>query len=477
MSSDKKKWLVLTVIVIKMVMDGLDMSMLNIALPTISASLVVTTGSVVWAVSVYTITASATVLFFGRLGDIIGKTRFYLIGIAIYALSTFFGGIADSLGLLVVARIIQGLGASCTMANSQGIIAMVFPKEQRGMALGIYGGAVSLGSLAGPTLGGIIVTYMNWQYIFLLKIPIIVIALLMGLKFFPKDDSAKREKLDYPGAFLYMIAIVPFLYSLQVGFEAGYASVQFISGIVVSVIAFTVFIITQRRTSVPLLDLGIFKNPIYSVSVFTAFVLYFTNSFRNIVVPFYLQGVLGTPPDVAGLYMSIAPIVIILVTPISGYLTDRIGGERLAIAGQVINLVGLLLMSTLGKDSRAIVLVMYFCVANFGTAIFQAPNNTLIMSNLPNDKLGIGGSVSMGTRNIGMSLGVALTTAVLYGGMSRYLGYPVTGYISGAGQDDAFMFGMRNAYYITSAICVAGIVASIVRIRMLAVMREKQPVD
>ena len=477
MGFDRKKWLVLTVIVIKMIMDGLDMSMLNIALPTISTSLGVTTGAVVWTVSVYTITASATVLFFGRLGDIIGKTRFYLIGIAIYAVSTLFGGMANSLGMLVVARIIQGLGASCTMANSQGIIAMVFPQEQRGMAMGIYGGAVAIGTLAGPTLGGVIVAFMDWHYIFLLKIPIVVIALLLGVRFFPKDETAEKEKLDYPGAFMYMIAIVPLLYSLQVGFEAGYASVQFISGIVISAIAMTVFILRQRRTPSPLLDLSILKNPIYTVSIFTGFVLYFSNSFRNIVVPFYLQGILGISPHIAGLYMSIAPIVILLITPISGYLTDRMGGERLAIVGQIINLAGLLLMSTLGKESRAMVLVAYFCIANIGTAIFNAPNNTLIMSNLPQNKLGIGGSVSMGTRNIGMSLGVALTTAILYGGMSKYLGYPVTGYLSGAGQDDAFIFGMRNAYYTTSIVCVAGIAASIVRIKMLAGTRANQVIE
>ena len=467
MGSDKRKWMILTVIVIKMIIDGLDMSMLNIALPTISASLGVTSGAVVWAVSAYTITVSAAVLFFGRLGDLIGKARFYLIGIAIYAFSTLFGGMANSLGLLVVARVVQGLGASCTMANSQGIITMVFPKEQRGRALGIYGSAVSIGSVAGPTLGGLIVAYANWQYIFLLKVPIAIIALALGLKFFPKDDPNKKEKVDYPGALLYAIAIVPLLYSLQVGLTAGYLSIPFLSGISVASIAIVAFILTQRKKAEPLLDLSIFKNPVYSVGLFTTFVVYFTNMFRNIIIPFYMQGVLGMPPDIAGLYMSISPIVIIMVTPVSGILTDRLGGERLAIAGQAINLAGLALMSTLGKDSQAALMVLYLCIVSLGTALFHAPNNTLIMSNLPMNRLGIGGAAAMAVRNIGMSLGVAATTAILYGGMSKYLGYSVIDYTGGGAQDDAFVFGMRLAYCAAILLCVFGIAASIFRAKKI----------
>lgn len=462
--SDQGKWLVLVVIVIKMIMDGLDGSMLNIALPTISGSLGVASGSIVWVVSAYSITTATTVLFFGRFGDIIGKTRFYLIGIAIYASSTLISGMAGSLTTLIVARVIQAIGASCTMANSQGIITMVFPQEQRGRALGIYGGAISLGTLAGPTLGGLIVAYMDWHYIFLLKVPIAVLALVLGLKYFPKDAPERREKMDYPGALLYAAAIVPLLYSMQEGYALGYTSAIILSGIALSVLSFTAFFITQRKKRMPLLDLGIFRNSVYSVSIFAAFILSFTNSFRGIIVPFYMQGVLNIPPAIAGLYMSISPIIVLLVTPVSGFLTDRVGGEKLAIIGQLINCAGMYMMTTLTKDSRVITMIFYFCVINFGSALFQAPNNTLIMSSVPRDKLGVGGSASMSIRNFGSSIGIAFTTAILYGGMSKYLGIPVTGYVKGSGQEDAFMYGMHNAFLIASLICMIGIIASVYRI-------------
>jgi EmrB/QacA subfamily drug resistance transporter len=459
--TDKRKWMVLAVIVIKMIMDGLDGSMLSIALPSISESLSVSTGAIVWAVSAYSITTSTAVLFFGRLGDMVGKTRFYIIGIAIYALSTLVSGMANSLPMLVAARVVQAIGASCTMANSQGLITMVFPEHQRGRALGIYGGAMSLGALAGPTLGGFIVAYMDWQYIFWTKLPFAFLAFVLGLKFFPKDVPAKDQKMDYPGALLYAVAIVPLLTSLQQGYAAGYTSMVTISGIGISVISFTAFFTLQRKKTMPLLDLSIYKNRLYSIGVLTAFILSFLHSFQSIIIPFYMQGVLGTPANIAGMYMSISPVITVLITPVSGMLSDKVGGEKLGFVGQGIILTGMILMATLTKNSQVFTMVIYFSIINFGFALFQAPNNAQIMSNVAKDKLGIGGSASFAVRNIGSSIGVALTTGILYGGMSKHLGYHVTGYVRDSGMDDAFMYGMRNTFIVSCAFCLVGVVVSI----------------
>jgi len=462
--AEKRKWLVLTVIVIKMIMDGLDGSMLNIALPSISANLGVTSSAIIWIVSSYSIATATTVLFFGRFGDIIGKSKFYLIGIAIYASSTLISGFANSLAVLVVARVIQGIGASCTMANSQGIITMVFPPHQRGRALGIYGGAISIGTLAGPTLGGIIVANMDWRYIFLLKVPIAALACILGLKFFPKETPSEKEKMDYPGAILFIVALVPLLYSLQEGYSRGYTSLTILSWIALSVVSFTAFFIIQRKKEMPLLDLSIFKNSRYSINLFTAFVLSFMMGFQGIIIPFYMQGVLNTPPDVAGMYMSVMPIIVLLVTPISGILSDKVGGEKLSVLGQGIIFIGLILMSTLTKDSTVLTMIIYLSVMSLGTSLFQAPNNATIMSSLPPDKLGIGGSAAMSIRNTGGSMSIALTTVILYGGMSSVLGYRVTGYIKESGMEEAFMYGMRNNFIFGAVLCSCSIIISIMNL-------------
>ena len=463
-NTDNRKWLVLTVIVIKMVIDGLDASMLNIALPSIGRSLGATSSAVVWSVSIYAMIAATTTLFFGRLGDMIGKTKLYLIGIVIYLISTIFSGTANSLPMFIVSRAIQAVGAACTMANSQGIIIMTFPEHQRGRALGFYGAAISIGTLAGPTLGGLIVAYMSWRFIFLLKIPIALLAVFLGYILFPKDVPERKEKMDYPGAFLFVVALIPLLYSLQEGYSVGFTHVSILLCLALSIIAFIVFFIVQHRKTMPLLDLKLFKNPIYSIGISTAAIMQFSNASRNIIIPYYMQGVLGIPVEIAGLYMSISPILVLIVAPVSGYFSDKIGSEKLALVGQIINFAGVALMMTLSKESPVMTLIAFFCIASFGSALFTAPNNSQIMSNVPRDKLGIGGSANMCIRNVGISAGLAFATAALYGGMSRYLGYNVVDYVKGAGMDDAFIYGMRSAYLISSLVCVSGIIASATRL-------------
>jgi EmrB/QacA subfamily drug resistance transporter len=438
--------------------------MLNIALPSIGKSMEVSAGSVIWIVSVYSITTAVTVLFFGRLGDIIGKTKFYLIGISIYMVSTFLSGAAQSFPMLVTSRVIQAIGAGCTMANSQGIITMAFPEQQRGTALGLYGGAISIGMLAGPTLGGIIVTYLNWRYIFLLKLPFAIVALTLGLRFFPKEVPIQKEKMDYIGSLLFVAALAPLLYALQQGSSGGFGQTPILIALTVSVVSFLAFFILQRKKTMPLLDFGLFKNLYYSVGVLNLFILAFTNSFRNIIFPYYMQGVLNMPANVSGLYMSIAPVVTLLISPVSGYLSDRFGGEKLSIIGQVIHGIGMLLTATLPQHSPTGMLVLFFCSVSLGSALFSSPNNALIMSNVPREKLGIGGSASTAFRNTGNSVGVAFTTAVLYGGMSSYLGYPVTDYVKNSGMDEAFVLSMRDAHIAASILCALGVAASLIRL-------------
>lgn len=458
------KWLILSVIILKVLMDGLDGSMLNIALPSIGRDLGVASGSIVWIVSVYSIMTAVTVLFFGRLGDIVGKTRFYLIGIAIYAFSTLFSGLARSFPMLVAARAIQAIGAGCTMANSQGIITMTFPEKQRGTALGLYGGAISIGSLAGPTLGGLIVASMNWRYIFLLKLPLAAAALILGLKFFPRDVPKNKEKMDYAGAGFFVTALAPLLYALQQGSSAGFGSLPVLLSLIVSAVSFAVFFLLQSRRTMPLLDLKLFKDPYYSIGVLNLFILAFTNAFRNILFPYYMQGVLGMGAERSGLFMSIAPIITLAISPISGFVSDRIGGEKLSLAGQLIHCVGMALTATLTQLSGVGMMALFFCVVSFGSAIFSSPNNSLIMSSVPRDKLGIGGSASTAIRNTGTSVGVAFATLALYGGMSRYLGYTVTDYVKGSGMDGAFVLSMRDAHLMAAGLCALGCAASVLRL-------------
>ena len=193
-------------------------------------------------------------------------------------------------------------------------------------------------------------------------------------------------------------------------------------------------------------------------------------SVNTVITPFYMQGVLNTPIGIAGMYMSISPAIVFLITLICGYINDRIGGEKLSIIGQVCTCAGLFQMTILAKGSSVITLVLFICIVNFGSSLFQAPNYAFIMSNIPPEKFGIGGSVNMGVRHIGLSLSIALSTSILYGGISKVLGYRVTGYERERGMEDAFMSRMRNTYILLAVLCAISIAISI----LMVITKNKQ---
>ena len=218
-SINKHSWVILIIIVMVVFMSTLDSSIVNVALPVMAKSLNVTSAGIQLVVTSYLIIISATILVFGRLGDITSKTKIFKFGIALFTLGSLFCGVTSSLFVLVLARVIQAIGAAATMANSQGIITAVFPANERGKALGITGTFVALGALVGPPLGGFIVDATSWEYIFLINVPIGIITLFYSFKILPKRNEKAKGKLDILGAVLFMFAIVPLFIALGKGQE------------------------------------------------------------------------------------------------------------------------------------------------------------------------------------------------------------------------------------------------------------------
>ena len=207
------RWAILIAVVLVTFMATLDSSIVNVALPVMSDALGATSSAIAWVVSAYLIAISATILVFGKLGDIWGQIRIFQIGLVIFTVGSLLCGVNDSFGGLLLARVVQAVGAGGTMANSQGIITRTFPTEGRGRALGINGAFVALGALAGPPLGGFIVSVATWEYLFWINIPIGIVVFLIGLKIFPKPRKRSRKiKLDIPGALLFCRCDHPVFY-------------------------------------------------------------------------------------------------------------------------------------------------------------------------------------------------------------------------------------------------------------------------
>lgn len=459
----KKKWLILFNVALVTFICCVDSSSVNVALPIMAKALGVGMASIEWVVTINLLVIICFILVFGRLGDIKGKDLVFKWGIGIFLVGSLICCSSQNFTMLIIGRMVEGFGASATMANSQGIIAQVFPSTERGRALGISGSCVALGTMLGPAVGGIIITHFSWNMIFMLNVPLALISLLLSFKLIPKMAGKNEAKLDIKGSLLFMVFITTVYMGvkfLQGGNEAHLWSVvafgmAFIMGII--------FMRTEKNMAEPMLELSLFKNKLFSVSVFCAFLSFFALSCNNFIQPFYLQKVLGISPAMTGMILMVYPIFMSIIAPCSGYLSDKIGSEMLGFIGLATSSTGLLVLSFLSVDSTLVHFMLGVALMAVGTGLFQSPNTSLIMSTVPKDKLGVAGSINGLVRNLGMIFGISLSTMLLYNLMSMQLGFPVTDYIDGRG--DVFVYGMRWVYRFASAICFVGVILTGLRWR------------
>lgn len=450
----QRRWLILFTVVLTVFMACLDGSIVNVALPVMARKLSVKMSSIQWVVTSYLIIISATILIFGRLADIKGKTYIFQFGIVLFTLGSMICGFSDTLPVLILSRIIQAVGAAGTMATSQGIITQVFPDHERGRALGISGASVALGTLVGPPLGGVIVSVLSWKYIFLINLPIGILTWILSKKTFPRTFHTRDEKLDVQGAVLLALGIVLVSGSLIFGQNFGFTHPLILLGFIIAAICITVFILVERVVKMPLLQLDIFKNSLFSISIFCGFISFVAISSPTIIQPFYIQYVLKLSPSTTGLFMMVYPLVLVIAAPISGYISDKIGSEILTFIGLCLTGAGLLLMTTLNEHSTLLTMIIFGVVMSIGNGLFQSPNNSLVMSSIPRNRLGIAGSINALVRNLGMVFGISLSTMLLYNRMSYKIGYHVTNYIPG--RDDVFVYAMRYVFIMAGAVSVLG---------------------
>ena len=459
----RNKWSVLIIVVLSTFMSTLDSSIVNVALPRMADSLGVTTASIQFVATSYLIVISGTVLIFGKLGDMFGKTTMFTLGVIVFTIGSLLCGLSHSYWFLIMARAIQAIGAAGTMANNQGIVTEVFPVQERGKALGLLGTAVALGSLVGPGLGGMIVGVLSWEYIFTINVPIGILAVIGAFCLLPKTKTKAKGRMDLYGALLFIVTIVSLFGALSEGLNLGFGHPLILTGFFLAAICFVIFLAVEKKRKDPMIQLDIFKNGLFSLSIFCGFISFVAMFCNNIILPFYLQDVMEFSPQKAGLIMMAYPLILMVVAPVSGHLSDKIGSEILTFIGLVFTSVGLFSMSFLNENSAVITMVSLIGIMSVGMGLFQSPNNSLIMSTVSRDKLGVAGSINALVRNVGMVCGIALATTLLYGMMSSRLGYRVTDYIPG--RNDAFLYGMNIVYITASAICMLGAVLTFFRLK------------
>lgn len=452
--ASQKKGLTLFVVVAMSFLSTLDASIVNIALPVMSKSLSVPLSSIEWVVASYIMIICSTLLFFGRLGDIIGKSKVFSYGTFIFIVGTLLCGMCTSFIPLIVCRFIEGIGASAYMANNQGIVTQLYPHEGRGKALGILAASVALGTMTGAPIGGFIVSVLSWNFIFYVNVPIGIVIFCMGLKYLPRDKVTTDQHIDTAGSILQFLGTMLLFGALIGAQENGFSNPYILAAILISAVLFILFIRLQKKIRQPLLDLSLFKNRLFSLSLVCAVILFVCIAANTFLFPFYLEDTLKISPSGSGLLMMISPIVMAILSAFCGTLADKIGSEILTVFGLSVMALNFLLMSFLGTHSPVILCGVFLAIIAVGQSFFLPANNSLIMSACPKDKLGIGGSVNALVRNFGQYLGIVLSTSLLYLFMGYKVGHTVTDYIKG--RDDVFVFGMQNDYRILAALCLLG---------------------
>lgn len=458
----KKEWTILLVILPMTFMTTLDSSIVNVALPTMAKELGTTMAGIEWVVTSYLITICALILLFGRFGDVIGKSRVFRFGIAVFTIGSLLCGLSNTLVMLIISRIIQAIGAAAAMATNQGIITETFPPSERGRALGLTGTAVALGTMVGPTLGGLIVSVAPWEFIFLINIPIGIIVYIAVIKTLSFRKSEDKVPFDIKGTILFMLAIVLLFSSINFGQSIGFTNPIIVGALILSVLFLIIFIKVEDKIKAPMLDISIFKNKLFSLSIFCGFTSFISIGAINIILPFYLQDVLKLGPSVAGLMMTVSPIVLAVVAPVSGYLSDKIGSEKISALGLSIMTLGIFSLMLFKESTPLVIVGILIGSVSLGSGIFQSPNNSLIMSTVDKSKLGVAGSINGLIRNLGMTTGIALSTSLLYSLMSSKIGYKVSGYIEG--RADIFIYAMRFVFVGIGSVCLIGAILTILRL-------------
>ena len=408
-----QKWLVLIAIGMSTFMSALDTSVVNIVLPIITDSFASDIATVEWVVIIYLLIVSGLLLSFGRLGDIRGHRPIFLIGFSIFILSSALCGISPTVELLILFRGLQAIGAAMLAANSPAILTKSFPASQRGQALGLQATMTYLGLTVAPSLGGWLTDLVSWRAVFSINIPVGLFALGLAWLFIPADGDKKlREPFDFQGALLFLAGLVALLLALNQGSTLGWFSPTIIGLFVFAGIFIGLFIYIEKKRSNPLLDLSLFGNRVFSASVVSAVFNYIAVFSILFLMPFYLLQGREFTPSQAGLILTIQPIVMAIIAPLSGSISDRIGTRIPSVLGMLVLTLGIFMMSRLGPATPIYQIAIVLAIVGLGTGTFISPNNSAIMGAAPLKRQGIAAGLLATARSTGMVLGIGLAGAI-----------------------------------------------------------------
>ncbi len=414
LTDENRRWWTLGAMCFALFMIMLDNTVVNVALPSIQRSLHTTTSALEWTVNAYTLTFAVMLVTGGRLGDLFGRRRMFLIGVAIFGASSFMIGLAQSDTWLVGFRAVQGIGSGFMMPATLSIITNTFDAHERGRAIGTWAGVSAMALAIGPVLGGFLAQDVSWQAIFFINVPIALLAIAVTLfaAHESRDETAARE-IDIPGMATLTIGLAALVLALVESNSWGWGSPRVIGLFATTLVMLPAFAIIERRRRVPMVDFSFFRSRSFFGANVVAFIVSFAMLAMFFFLALYMQDILRYSPLQAGLRFLPSTVMVMIVAPIAGRAADRVGSRPLMSAGLFCVAVAMFLMTGITVHSDYELLLVAFLLMGLGMGLVMSPMSTVAMNSVDRTKAGVASGVLSMVRMIGGTFGVAVMGAII----------------------------------------------------------------
>ncbi len=421
-------------------------SSVNVALPAIQADLQMNAVQLSWIATAYLLAVAVALIPAGKLADIYGRKKIFTIGLAIYTVGSTAAAFADSAAALIAMRTVQGIGAALFITTGMAILTSIFPPHRRGSVIGIYVAAVYVGLSVGPFAGGLLTHHFGWRSIFLLMLPLGIFLLLLTVRFLQGEWYGEADqRLDIPACLLYGSAILALVYGATL-LPSSRGAILALSG----VLLLTVFIRHQRTARFPVFHVSLFTgNKTFAFSSLAALLNYSATFAVTFLLSLYLQYLKGLPPHTAGLVLMAQPVMMALLSPPAGRLSDRIEPRLLATVGMAITVIGVALFTRLQADTALPLIIANLILLGTGFALFSSPNMSAIMGAVEKRHYGLASGTVATMRLIGQMFSMAMATMILALIVGRRA--------IGPENYDLFLQSIHTVYLVSAVLCLSGV--------------------
>jgi EmrB/QacA subfamily drug resistance transporter len=453
-TSENRKWWTLGAVSFGLFMIMLDNTVVNVALPTIQHELGASLSELEWIVTGYALSFAALMLTGGKLADLFGRRLIFVSGIALFTVSSLMCGLSNAGDELIAWRVVQGIGAALMNPATLAIISATFPPRQRGMAIGIWAGVSAMALAIGPLVGGLLTEHVGWSWIFFVNVPIGVLGIVASFLLIDESrDDSHEQRPDITGLLTSGLGLFSLTYALIEANNFGWTSGRILASFAAAVIFLTAFVLVEMHQRLPMMDLSLFKNPTFAGANLAMLLVALSMFGVFFFVSLYMQNILGFSAVQAGAAFLPMTLLVMIVAPIAGKLSDRFGSRWLITTGLTLLSVQLFYYSTLGQHANFWNLLPGMVLGGFGMSMAMTPTAAAVLRAVPTAKAGVGSATLNSMRQVGGALGIALMGAII-------------GHVTGGLQTpEVFVDGFSTTLRVSGLIALAGAVVAAALVR------------